>query len=205
MGHRLKLQSIFEIGGIDAIVFDGVGGAHELHLLQPGDGTVKGGLHLLREGAGQAGEVHLPGVLPHRLQEKLVAGLFGKAHDLILDAGTVAGADALDGAAIQGTAADILPDDLVGLLIGVADVAGQLILQGGGIGGEGGRDRRFIAVLLLQPGEIDTIAVDACGGAGFEPAEGDAQSPQAIAEAGGGVHAVGAGFFGILSDKNFAL
>ena len=112
MGHRLKLQSIFEIGGIDAIVFDGVGGAHELHLLQPGDGTVKGGLHLLREGAGQAGEVHLPGVLPHRLQEKLVAGLFGKAHDLILDAGTVAGADALDGAAIQGTAADILPDVL---------------------------------------------------------------------------------------------
>lgn len=77
----------------------------------------------------------------------------------------------LDGAAIQGTAADILPDDLVGLLIGVADVAGQLILQGGGIGGEGGRDRRLIAVLLLQPGEIDTIAVDAAGGAGFEPAE----------------------------------
>lgn len=51
----------------------------------------------------------------------------------------------------------------MGLLIGVADVAGQLILQGGGIGGEGGRDRRLIAVLLLQPGEIDTIAVDACG------------------------------------------
>ena len=100
-----------------------------------------------------------------------MAGLFGKAHDLILDAGTVAGADALDGAAIQGTAADILPDDLVGLLIGVADVAGQLILQGGGIGGKGSGNRRFIAVLLLQPGEIDTIAVDACGGAGFEPAE----------------------------------
>ena len=93
----------------------------------------------------------------------------------------------------------------MGLLIGVADVAGQLILQGGGIGGEGGRDRRLIAVLLLQPGEIDTIAVDAGGGAGFEPAEGDAQSPQAIAEVGGGVHAVGARFFGILSDKNFAL
>ena len=65
--------------------------------------------------------------------------------------------------------------------------------------------KRLIAVLLLQPGEIDTIAVDAGGGAGFEPAQGDAQSPQAIAEVGGGVHAVGAGFFGILSDKNFAL
>ena len=31
--------------------------------------------------------------------------------------------------------------------------------------------KRLIAVLLLQPGEIDTIAVDAGGGAGFEPTE----------------------------------
>ena len=203
MRHRLKFQRGFEVGGVDAVIFDGVGGTHQFHLLQAGDGAVKGGLHLLREGAGKPGEIHFPGVLPHRLQKELVAGLLGKAHDLILDAGAVAGADALDGAAVEGAAPDILPNDRMGIFIGIANVAGQLIVQRCGVGSKGGGNGRLIPRLPLQFGKIDAAAVDTGGGTGFEAAQRNTQLPQAVAQAGGGVHPVGAGVLGIFADKYF--
>ena len=93
----------------------------------------------------------------------------------------------------------------MGLLVGVADVTGQLVFQGFGISSKGSSNRRLIAALLLQPAEIDGGAVNTGGGAGLKPAERNAQRAQAFAEVGGGVHAVRSRFFGILADENFAL
>ena len=131
--------------------------------------------------------------------------LFGKAHHLILDAGAVAGADAFDGAAVQRAAADILPDDGVGLPVSVADVAGQLVLQHGGIGGEGGRNRRLVPLLLFQFLVIYAVAVHPGGGTGLEAAQRNAKLPQTFTEMGGGVHPVRAGFFAVFPDEHLAL
>ena len=71
--------------GVDAVIFDGVGRAHDLRARKAPDRVQHFDLHLLGHGGGKALNVKLLGVKPHRLDEKLVAGLVGEADDLRLD------------------------------------------------------------------------------------------------------------------------
>ena len=120
-----------------------------------------------------------------------MAILVGKAHDLILNAGAVTGADALDQPTVQGASADVLPDDPVGLRVGVGDVALHLVVHGGtGQKAEGLQLVVRVAGLALKPVKINAAPVHAGRGAGLEAAQGQARGPQALGEGCGRVLAV---------------
>ena len=86
-GHRLALQGGQQLGGIHAVVLDGVGAPGHLSLLQPGHRVEHLDLHVLGQGGGEALDVELLGLQPHGLDEELVALLVREADDLGLDGG----------------------------------------------------------------------------------------------------------------------
>ena len=182
-GDLLALQGGQQLRGVHAVVFDGVGGAGHLRLLQAGEGVEHFDLHVLRQGGGEALDVQLLGVQPHGLHKELVPGLVGKADDLGLDGGAVSGAYALDDAGDQGAPVQVGPDDGVGGLVGVGQVAHRPILRRG-FGGEGEGLRLRVPLLQLHFGEVHAPGVDPGRGAGLEPAQPQAQGPQAVGQGG---------------------
>ncbi len=110
-GDFFVLQGGQQLGGVHAVVLDGVGRTGHLGVLQAGDGVEHLHLHLLGQGGGEALDVQLLGVQPHGLHKELVAGLVGEADHLVLNGGAVPGADPLDDPGIEGGAVQIGPDD----------------------------------------------------------------------------------------------
>ena len=95
-GDILKLQRLFQLRGIDAVIFNGVGVLDDLHMLESGHRPVHGHLDIVRERTGHSADVHFVCGKTFRLDEDLVSVLIGEAHDLILDGRAVAGACPLD-------------------------------------------------------------------------------------------------------------
>ena len=187
----LHLQGGPQLQGVHAVVLDGVGRAHDLRPLQPRDGVEQLHLHLLGQGGGEPLDVQLLGVQAHGLDEELVPGLVREAGDLGLNGGAVPGAHPLDDPAVHGGAVQVLPDDPVGLLVGVGEVAHCTVHRlFPGLEGEG--QGVGVPLLELHFGEIHRPGVDPWGRAGLEPAEPQAQLPQAEGQGPGGEHAVGA-------------
>ena len=161
--HRLALQRGGQRGGVHTVVLNGIGGPHDLQLLKAHDGMVHGVLHVLGQAGAEALQIHLLGVLAAGLHKHLVAILVGKAHDLILNAGAVAGADALDQPAIQRASADVFPDDPVGFGVGVGNVALHLVVR--------------VTGLALKPVKRNAAPVHPGRCTGLEPAQGQARGP----------------------------
>ena len=174
-------------------------------MLKALDAVVEGVLHVLRQTAGRALQIHLLGVLAAGLYEQRVAVLAGEAHHLILNGGAVARADTLDHAAVQRAALDIIQNDLVGLRVRVGNPAFHLIVQGCiGQKAEGLQFAVRVAGLAFQLGKINAAAVHPGRGAGLEPAQRQTGGLQAVGQGVGGVHAVRAGRIPRIAHKNFA-
>ena len=71
-------------------------------------------LEFRRKGVPQPFGVDLLRVEPLPFEDDRVALLVGEAHHLVFERGTVAGADPLDGAAVEGRKADVFPDEPMG-------------------------------------------------------------------------------------------
>ena len=110
------------------------------------------------------------------LDKELVPFLVREPDDFGLDAGAVPGTHAGDGAVIHGAAVQVFPDDLVGLFVGIGQVADSRIVHLVA-GLEGEWLHPVIAGLQLHLGEIDAAAVDPGGRAGLEPAQRKAKLP----------------------------
>ena len=199
--QRLGFERGGKLRGRAVVVFDRVGGAQDLRVLQAGDGADEGVLDLVREARGDAVDVHLLGMEPLGFEEDLMAPLLREADHLVLDGGAIAGADPLDDAAKEGRLVEIGADDLVGLRRGVGDPAGALFhvehavlvavegkevgrLPGDQLRQEGERGWRGVAGLRLAAGEVDGAGVDAARGAGLEAPDLKAEFLQALAQAG---------------------
>ena len=129
--HHLAFQRGFQTGGVYAVVLDGVGRAHDLDVLKPFDAAVKGILHILRQAAGGTLQIHLFGVFAAGFHKDGMPVLARKAHHLVLDGGAVARANALDHAAIERAALDVIQNDPVGLGVGIGDPALHLVVHRG--------------------------------------------------------------------------
>ena len=185
----LCLQGWAQLQGVHAVVLNGVGRAHHLRPLQAGNGVEHLQLHLLRHGGGEALDVQLLRIQAHGLDEQLVAGLVREPGHLGLNGGAVPGPHPLDSPAVHGGAVQVLPDDPVGVLIGVGEVAHGPVDRGlPGLKGEGHGIQ--VPVLALHFGEIHGAGVDPGRGAGLEPAQGETQLPQAVRQGLGGEHTV---------------
>ena len=190
--HLLALQRGQQLGGVHALILNGVGRAHHLGALQPRDRVHHGNLHIFRQTGREALNVQLLRVQTAGLNEELMPGLIGKTDDFRLDAGTIPGADTGDGSVIHGTAVQILPDDPVGFLVGVGQIAHGGVFhlprrpEGKGLG-------RLIAGLDFHFGKVHAAAVDPGGCAGFEAAKVQPQTPQIVGKTLAWVHPVGTG------------
>ena len=203
-GNGLGLQGGEQGRGVDALVLDGIGGAHHLCFFKAGNGAQHGQLHILRQTGGEALNIHFLRVHAAGLDKELMALLVGKTDDLRLDAGTITGAHAGDRAVIHGTAVQVLPDDPVGLGVGIGQVAHRPVVKTM-FGAE--RERLDLLISGLEPhlGKINAPAVDPGGRAGLEPAQGQPQPPQIVRKANSGVHAVRAGGLHTLAGDNGAV
>ena len=135
-------------------------------------------LHIERQAGGHAVRVEFMGAEALGLDEDLVRILVGKAHDLIFDRGTVARTYAFDDPGIHGTAVQVLPNDVMGLFIGMGDEAGDLarvLLRLA----EVGEDRDWVVtLLLLQYGKVHGAAIDARGGSCLQTTDAQGELPQ---------------------------
>ena len=162
-------------------------------MLKAHDGAVHGVLDGLGQAGGEPLEIHLLGVLAAGLHKDRVALLVFEADHLVLDGGAVPGPHALDVAAVEGRAVQVVQNHLVGLGVGVGDVAVDLVVHGRpGQKAEGLEQLVGVAGLAFQLGEINAAAMDPGGGAGLEAAQREPVGHQRLGQLGGGVGAVGA-------------
>ena len=105
--------------------------------------------------------IHLVRVQTFRLDEHLVRTLVGEAMHLVLDRGTVARADPFDRTGEHRRAVEGGTDDVVGALVGMGDVAGQLARMLAGTTEEREHRQRRITVLNGERTVVDAAAIDA--------------------------------------------
>ena len=177
---------------VDAVVFDGVGIAHDLYMFQPRHGAVHGQLHVVRQRRAHALHVHLVRARAFGFQKDLVPFLVGKAHHLVFDGRAVARSRALDDARIQRRAVQVGADDGVRLFVGIGQIAGRLRLRHPLRQVRKGIDAR-VAVLPLAFRVVDGAPVHAGGGARLEPPHRKAEVDKVLRQRRGGGEAVGAG------------
>ncbi|MNX18811.1 hypothetical protein D3C86_487170 [compost metagenome] len=181
----LGLKRRVELRGGKVIVLDRVAGLEHRDVAQARHGAEHRELDVLGEAARHALDVPLIGVEPFGLQKDRVKVLVREAEDLVLDAGAVARADALDHAGEHRGAVEPGLDHLVGLGIGLREVAGHLrdrLLR---------RQEREVQAAILAGSECDLVegdatAVDAGRGAGLEAAGREAHLNEAVGEGHGG-------------------
>ena len=188
----LALQRGIQLRRINAVVFDRIGASCHLGLFQTRDRVQHLDLHLLRHGGGEALHVQLLRIQPHGLDEKLVPRLVREGHDLGLDAGTVAGPHAFDHAGIDGAAAQVRADDLVGALVGIGQITDGAVFRRS-LRGKGKGLGLLVSPLDLHFRKVHRAAVDARRRAGLEAAHGKSQLSELHGQRHGCGQPVGAG------------
>ena len=134
-----------------------------------------------------------------------MALLLFEADDLVLDRRAVARADALNVAAVERRAVQVVENDLVGRGVCVGDVAVDLVVhRHAGHKAEGLQFVVWVAGLAFELREVDAAAVDAGGRAGLEAAQREAVRHQTFCQLGGGVGAVGTAVIVGIADENAA-
>ena len=200
---HLAFQRGQHAGGVHTVILDGISRAHDLQVLKPLDGAVHGILHGFRQGGTHPLQVHLLGVLAAGLHKHRVAFLALKAHHLIFNRRAVPRADTLNVPAVQRRAAQIVQDDLVGLRVGVSDVAVHLVVHRL-VGHKAERLQQFVRVagLAVQLAEVNAAAVYAGRGAGLEAAQRHTVGRQILGQRGGRMGAVRAAVIVGFAHKN---
>ena len=132
-------------------------GAHELDL------------HVERETRGDAVRIDLAGVEPFRLDEDLVRVTLGEPHHLVLHRRAVPWPRTVDHARVHGRPIQRGPDNLVGPLVGMRDVARHLRRVPVPAPEVREHRPRLVAGLWLEPGKVDGSRVDAGRRAGLQP------------------------------------
>ena len=180
-GHFLGLQRRQQLRRVDAVIFDRIGTAGHLRVLESRQRVQHLDLHILRQGGGEALNVELLRVEPHRFDEQLVARLVGEGHDLRLDRRAVARADTLDHAGVDRAAVEVRADDGMCALVGVGEVADGLVFDRLH-GGKGERLDLLVARLQLHVREVDRARVYARRRAGLEAAHAQPQRLAALGQ-----------------------
>ena len=191
-GYFLGLQRRQQLRRVDAVIFDRIGAAGHLRVLEPRQRVQHLDLHILRQGGGEALNVELLRVQPHRFDEQLVARLVGEGHDLRLDRRAVARSDALDHAGVDWAAVEVRADDGMRALVGIGQVAHGLVLDRV-CGGKRERLDLLVARLQLHVRKVDRARIHARRRAGLEAAHAQPQRLAALGQRARGRQPVGAG------------
>ena len=128
----------------------------------------------------------------------------GKSDDFVLNRRTVSRAYSLDLSPIQRRPIQRFSDDLMGMAVGVSQIAQAVVIElplkvkGKGTG-------RLISPLHLQGGKVDRTSIHPGRGTGFEPAGAQAKFFHRLGEVGSSGQTIRAGEDILFSDKNTAV
>ena len=203
-GDLFHFQRRIELQGIQKVVLDGVGRAHELHVLEARDGAEKRILHVDRHGCRHALHVHFIRIQALGFYEKLVSFLISEANHLILDGRAVPRADAVNLAGVLRRPHEIFADDAVGFLIGVGEPAVSLISifplvhEGEGV-------VHGVAALQLHVVQVEAADVHAARGAGLETENLEPVLLQIFRQSHRGAHAIGPAGVHVVADDDLAV
>ena len=172
-------KAAFERARVKVVVLDGIAGPQNMGVFHAGHGAHQVVLDVKRQAGRDAVGVDLVRGQAFGLQKNLVAGLVGKAVDLVFDAGAITRADAVDLAGEHGAAVKTRADDVVRALIGVGDPARHLLRVGNARAHEA-EHRNAIALAARHAvtrlhgalGKVDAAPVQPWRRAGFQPALG---------------------------------
>ncbi|CCK13877.1 hypothetical protein BN126_4080 [Cronobacter sakazakii 680] len=194
-----------QVARIEEIVLNRVTRANNFRVLHPFHGTDDLHLHVERQAGGDAVRVNFVAGQPFRLQENLVRVAIGEAHHFIFDGRAIARADPFDNPRVHRAAIEVTADHVMGLLIGVRDVARHLtrmLIRRA----HKREDRHWIvAMLLVEHAKIDSARVNTRRRSGFQTADAQRQFPQATRQRYGRRIARTAAAVVIKSDVNFAV
>ena len=119
---------------------------------------------------------------PFRFDKNLVRVLVRKAHDLVLNRGTIPRPHPFDEAGIHRRTLEPRAYNLMGIRVGTGDMAHYLPRVLRRRSGKGEHRHRFVAGLRCQLAVIDRLAINARRRAGLEPGDAKWQLPQAGGE-----------------------
>ena len=125
-GKILEFQRQFQLGGIDTIIFDGIGKSCDLAVFQTGDSAVHGDLHIFRQRRAHPLNIHFFRIFPFGFHEDLMSFLICKTNDLVLDGRAISGPSPFNDTTEHGRTMEIVSDDLVGFFIGISQPAKSL-------------------------------------------------------------------------------
>ena len=111
--------------------------------------------------------------------------LVGKAGDLVFDRGAVTGADPFDHTGVHGAAIQILADHLMGFLIGVSDITGNLLRMILTATDKRKNRSRVVTGLNLHHREIHAVGIDSGRSTGFQPIDAQWQFTQTACQGDG--------------------
>ena len=159
--YEARFQTVVQTSRIKEVVFDRVAGTGDVCVLETLDALDERDLHIERQAGRNAVRVKLHGIEAFGFDEHLVRVLVGKPHDLVFDRGAVARPYALYHARIHRRTVERGADDLVGALVGVGDVAGNLPGMLRDISHEAHDRQGCITVLYIEPLEVHRAGIDA--------------------------------------------
>ena len=143
------LKRRVELGGVYAVVFYGIGATGHFCIFKPGNTVKHFKLHILRQRGGKALNIKLLCLKTHGLNEKLMPGLIGETYYFCLNTGAISGAYALNKSGVERTAVQICLYYLVGIFVGVGQMADLFVIKGMP-GGKGERLGLLIPILYLH-------------------------------------------------------
>ena len=117
-----------ELEGIQKVIFHRVAGSHYDQVFHSGYRPEKSILNFLGQGRGDPVDIDLFRVEPLGFQEDLMPPVVWELYHLDFDRGTVARADTRDASTVERGFLKVLPNDGMGLRIGIRDVAWNLLL-----------------------------------------------------------------------------
>ena len=166
--------------GVDAVVLNGIGRAHQLGMLQPRDG-VQAVPSCTSSGKLEERPWRYSSSVcrPQGSTKIWCLGLSGKRTILVSMLGQYRGPTPLDGAIEQGAPVQVIPDDGMGMFIGIGEVAYGLILDC-----PCGRKRKgfwdVVSRLQLHLGDIHTPPVHPGRRPRFESPHGKPQGFETV-------------------------
>src|SRR5579864_2966799 len=166
-----------ELAGIDIIVFDRIARPQHRRALKARNRRDELCLNLTRQRGRHAVWIDSVVVEPLGLEENLVSSTCRKPHDLILDRRTIARPGTDDLAAVKRRFIEIGAYKLVCRGRRLGDVANGL-WRGDPCGEKRERQRRIVAMLHVQPGPIDRLAIEPRRCPGLQPSERKTGAPQ---------------------------
>ena len=161
--YILKLQCVFQLSWINAVILYGIGITHYICMLKSRNRPVHPVLHILRHRAAHAVYIHFICIFSLRLDKYLMMILFSELYHLILDGRAVPGTGGFNNPCIKRRTIQIFTYYFMSFLIGISKITWHLFyLHILGIRGKREGYYRHIPLLDFHFGKIDASLVDSC-------------------------------------------